>query len=419
MKIFGLEIRRKEKREVTIGPSTSVGLPWGGTSSSLFAANAMKLSAVYRCVDVRSDSIATMPQDVFVKKGGEWIKDDGNVAHSLLNVQPNPSCSSFTFRKTLMAMVDLNGNGYARIHRDYVGNPVKLELLTGSITMYMKPDLSVYYEYLDGYAGSITLIDGDDMIHVTNFSYDGLLGVSVLTHAANITGLAASADGQAKGFYSSGANLSGIISVPGKIDSDRAKALKDSWGAAFTLNSNTGVAGGVAVMEGGAEYKSVQVNPKDAQMLETRAFNVLDICRFFGVSPIKAFDISTSTYANVESYQLGYITDTITPISRKIENEFNRKLFRPSQRNKTKIILDINELMSADLDTQANYYSQMLQCGAFTPNEIRRKIHNPVIKDGDTSYIQVNLAPVGQKPESEQNKNTGVKIDNDDKVSTT
>lgn len=405
MKIFGLEIRRKEKREVTIGPSTSVGLPWGGTSSSLSAANAMKLSAVYRCVDVRSDSIATMPQDVFIKRGGEWIKDDGNIAHSLLNVQPNPSCSSFTFRKTLMAMVDLNGNGYAKIHRDNVGNPVKLELLTGSITMYMKPDLSVYYEYLDGYTGSITLIDGDDMIHVTNFSYDGLLGVSVLTHAANITGLAASADGQAKGFYSSGANLSGIISVPGKIDPDRAKALKDSWGAAFTLNSTTGVAGGVAVMEGGAEYKSVQVNPKDAQMLETRAFNVLDICRFFGVSPIKAFDISSATYANVESYQLGYITDTIAPLARKIDNEFNRKLFRPSQRGRIKTELRVKYLMSSDLDTQSNYFTKMFQIGAYSPNDICREINQPGSPEGDKRYVQANLVELGKEATNEQNKN--------------
>ena len=413
MKIFGVEIKKAEKRQVTVGPSTSLGLPWGSGASSLSSSNAMKLSAVYRCVDVRSDSIATMPQDIFVRKGDQWIRDDSHFAYPLLNVEPNRSCSAFTFRKTLMSMVDLDGNGYARIHRDEVGNPVKLELLSGNVTMYLKPDLTVYYE-VSNYNDRSYLVDGDDMIHVTNFSYDGLLGVSTLTHAGNITGLASSADGQAKGFYSSGANLSGIISVPGKIDPDKAKALKDSWGAAFTLNSTTGIAGGVAVMEGGAEYKSVQVNPKDAQMLETRAFNVIDICRFFGVSPIKAFDISSATYANVESYQLGYITDTITPLAIRFDNEFNRKLFRPSQRGRVKTKLRVRYLMSSDLDTQANYYSRMFQLGVYSPNEIAAEIDMPPYPKGDKRYVQVNLTELGKEPEPSQNKNTNVVKDKED-----
>src|SRR5512139_748142 len=136
MRIFGLDIRRvKEERTITIGPSNNLGLPYGGTTTTLSAAEAMKLSAVYRCVDVRSDSIATMPQDIFVRRKGEWVKDDDHFAYSILNISPNGSCSAFTFRKTLMASVDLNGNGYAWIHRDPVGNPVKLELLSGSVTM--------------------------------------------------------------------------------------------------------------------------------------------------------------------------------------------------------------------------------------------------------------------------------------------
>src|SRR4030042_2484904 len=233
------------------------------------------------------------------------------------------------------------------------------------------------------------------MIHIKNFSYDGLLGVSTLTHAMNITSLAASADGQAKGFFSSGANLSGVLSFPGKIDPIKAAALKKAWGEAFALNSLSGQAGGVAVMEGGAEFKSVSVNPKDAQMLETRAFNVIDICRFFGVSPIKAFDISSATYANVESYQLGYITDTITPLARKIDNEFNRKLFRPSQRGRMRTELRVKYLMSSDLDTQSNYYSKMFRLGVYSPNDICKEINVAGSEQGDKRYVDLNLGELG------------------------
>lgn len=403
---FARKPKEVEERSLIVGPTTAVGLPYGGLATNLSAEAAMKLSAVYRCVDVRSDAIASMPWDVFVyNRSKEWIKEEFHFSYDLLNVQPNPSMSKFDFMKTLASMVDLNGNGFVQIKRDERGNPVSMILLTGEVTMYIKDDYSVYYESHDTYTSRSEIIAGEDMIHVKNFSYDGLLGVSTLTHAGNITALAASSDGQAKGFFSSGANLSGIISVPGKIDAQRAAMLKKSWGETFALNNTTGIAGGVAVMEGGAEFKSVQVNPRDSQMIETRQFNVIDICRFFGVHPSKAFDLTASTYSNVESYQLGFLTDTMTPFKKKFENEFNRKLFRPSQRTRTRLSLDINELLSSDLDTQANYYSKMVQCGAFTPNEIRRKVKQPLIANGDSSYVQANMVPVGERPLPEQNKN--------------
>jgi HK97 family phage portal protein len=416
MKILGYEFRKlpnKEERQVKIAPTTSIGLPYAGLNASLSAEQAMRLSAVYRCVDVRSDSIATMPWDVMVfNKQKEWVKDTFHFSWNMLNTEPNPSMSKFDFMKTLTAQVDLNGNAYVQVIRDSMGNPASLILQSGIVTMYVRDDYSIYYEVLESYSNRGLYVAGEDMIHVKNFSYDGYLGVSTITHATNITGLAEAADGQAAGYYKNGANMNGVLAVPGKVGADKAEQLKKSWMDSVGYNSATGVGGGVVVVEGGVVYTPIQINPKDAQMIETREFNVVDICRFFGVSPIKAFDMSSSTYASVESYQLGYITDTVTPLARKIENEFNRKLYRPSQRNKVKVALDIEELMSADLDTLGNYYTKMIQCGAYSPNEIRRKRKMPLIPDGDKSYVQVNLAPVGQKPEPIQNKNTGVKDEN-------
>jgi HK97 family phage portal protein len=407
MRIFGYDIsKHREQRTITIGNTNSIGIPYSGTAATLSATQAMKLSAVYRCVDVKSSDIGAMPWDIFKYRGDmEWVKDDTHFSYSMLNIEPNPGCSSFTFWKTFTAKVELEGNAFARIFRDDMGDPVQLELLTGGVTMYIRDNLSVYYIHTHPYTNQDQYIDGEDMIHVLNFSYDGLLGVSTLTHAMNITSLAASSDGQAKGFFSSGANLSGIISVPGKIDETKATALKAAWGAAFSLSATTGIAGGVAVMEGGAEFKPVSVNPKDAQMLETRTFNVIDICRFFGVHPSKAFDMSSSSYASAESYQLGYITDTMTPLARKIDNEVNRKLYRPSQRKKTKAILRVREMRSADLDTLANYYSKMSMLGVYTPNDICRELNLPLDPKGNKKYVQVNLTELGKEPVPVQNKN--------------
>jgi len=186
--------------------------------------------------------------------------------------------------------------------------------------------------------------------------------------------------------------MSGILTVQGKLTPEKAKSLKDSWAAAF--NYTSGMPGGIAVMESGLEFKPVTVNPKDAQMLETRKFNVVEICRFFGVSPSKVFDNENLTYSNIESFQLGFLTDTISPLDSKIEAEFNRKVLRPSKRLKSKLNLSIDELLRANMDTKANYYSKMFQIGAYSPNRIRDKVGEPRTSGGDKSYIPLNLIPV-------------------------
>jgi HK97 family phage portal protein len=409
MKIFGYNIS-KEQRSVNIAPTNSYGIPYGGLSASLSSEAAMRLSAVYRCVDVKSNDIATMPWDIMVYNDkNEWVKDEFHFSYNLLNSQPNPSMTKFDFMKALWSKVELDGNAYAEIKRDTSGNPIGLVLLNGAITMYVRGDWSVYYDFEEDYSHRAVRIEGEDMIHVKNFSYNGLQGVSTITHATNITSLAASADGQAKGYYVNGVNMNGIITVPGKITPTNATALKTSFKEAVAYNSTTEVGGGVIVLEGGADFKAIQISPKDAQMLETRQFNVVDICRFFGVHPSKAFDTTVNSYGTAESYQLAYITDTMTPCKTRIENEFNRKLFRPSQRDRIKLNLDIKKLRSADLETLVAHYSGLFQCGVYSPDDICRELGLPIDPNGKGGrrYVQVNLAELGEKPEPVQNKNNG------------
>ena len=186
--------------------------------------------------------------------------------------------------------------------------------------------------------------------------------------------------------------MSGILQTEGRLDKDKAKDIKNSWAEAFNITS--GNPGGIAVMEGGLTFIPVTVNPKDAQMLETRKFNAVDICRFFGVHPSKVFDDSNLTYSNIESFQLGFITDTVTPWDCKIESEFNRKIFRPSKAIKKRLNLNINELLRANLDAKANYVSKMFQCGGYTVDEVRRDAGNPPIEGGNKAYVPMALIPV-------------------------
>ena len=135
------------------------------------------------------------------------------------------------------------------------------------------------------------------------------------------------------------------------------------------------------------EFKPITVNPSDAQLLETREFNVIDICRFFGVSPVKAFDLSKSSYSTVEATNLSFLTDTLSPLLEKIELEFERKIYKPSEKESIDVRFDTSRLLRADKQSLANYYSTLFNIGVVSPNEIRREIDLPSIEGGNNHFV--------------------------------
>lgn len=149
------------------------------------------------------------------------------------------------------------------------------------------------------------------------------------------------------------------------------------------------------VIEGDSmEFKPISINPADAQMLESRKFSVIEICRFFGVSPIKAFDTTASTYNNIEQANLSFLTDTLSPLIEKVENEFNRKLFRPSEKKIYSVQFNVDSLLRGDLAAQSEYFSKLFQIGVLTANDIRKKLNMAPIPGGDIAFVQSSLLPI-------------------------
>ena len=129
-------------------------------------------------------------------------------------------------------------------------------------------------------------------------------------------------------------------------------------------------------------------------MLETRQFNVIDICRFFGVSPVKAFDLSKSSYSTVEATQLAFLTDTLAPLLENIELEMKRKVFRPSERSYVEVKFDTSNLLRADKAAQATFMKTMYEMGGMTPNEARRMMDMPKVKNGDQPLVNNAVVPL-------------------------
>lgn len=382
---------RKKKEQVEERSSSFDYLMFNG-SGSYSTNKAMLLSTVYRCVEVISDSVAQLPLEPYkLDSNGYRIKFKSHPTYRLLNSEPNERMTRFTFIKTLIVSTLLKGNGYAYIERDEVGNAKALHYIPSELVTIIPPktlkDNLVY-----SVTGLSNMIEACNMIHILNFSYDGINGISTLAHAKNTLGLASDSEAHASGFFKGGANLAGILTVQSTLTSKQKQDLKTSWQNAFS--PTIGTPNGVAVLEGNMEFKPITVNPEDAQLLETREFNVIDICRYFGVSPVKAFDLSKSSYSTVEATNLSFLTDTLSPLLEKIELEFERKLYRPSEKESIDVRFDTSRLLRADKQSLASYYNTLFNIGVVSCNEIRKEIDLPAIDGGDSHFVQVNLMEI-------------------------
>lgn len=359
-------------------------------SSTTFTNNkALLLSACYRCVEVISDSIAQLPCEPYrIDSDGCKIKFTKHPTYNLLNREPNQNMSKFTFMKTMVVSMLLTGNAYALIERDERGNAKALYYIPTELVTVLKPQTitdTISYSI----TGMKNVVEDCNMIHILNFTSDGYEGISTLAYARKTLGLAMDAEANAEGFFKGGANVAGILKCNSPLATKQKESLKSSWNSAF--NGSTGTPNGIAVLDADLDFQSVTVNPSDAQLLETRQFNVIDICRFFGVSPVKAFDLSKSSYNTIEQMQLAFLTDTLQPLLEKIECEFQRKLYKPSEKDNITVRFSTAPLLRADKQSQANYYNTLFQMGVMTINEIRRELDLPHLENGDTSFVQVNV----------------------------
>ena len=339
--------------------------------------NSLTLSAVYRCVELISDSVAILPIDIETKDG-KYLPN-----HQLYQVFDNRDnlLDKYTFIKMLIQSVLLKGNGFAFINRYQDGSVKSLRFLeSGDVTVnYNKETGKLYYT---APLISKKQIEAVNMIHLKKFSYDGVNGISVLSFASNSVKNSKNTEQSASDFFSNGRNLAGILKVNSPLTPQQTKDIKNAWNETYTNNGQ-----GIAVLQGNMDFQPISVSSADAQMIESRHFNVTDICRWFGVSPVLLGEEGGSQYNVVESLQREFILHTLLPYVKMIEEEFNRKLLKLSEINDINIKFDIEFLLKANKKDEAEYLVALSNNGLLTPNECRLQLGYQPIEGGDKLHI--------------------------------
>ena len=373
MKWFG---KKQEKRDNTVNEPQiySAALPF----SLLYKQNnATSLSAVFRATEIISDSIAMLPIKVKINNGKH--KDEVE-SHPLYIAFDNNLISKYTLMKLLISDVILKGNGYALIERAQDGTVTGIRYCEpGNVTVnYNSVKQTLNYK-VSNFAGKI---EPCNIIHLVKNTKDGINGISVLNYANRTINLANSTETAANNYFSNGCQPSGVLTVQGQLSSKQRDDIRNSWNQ---IQGGTG--GGLAILQGNMTYQPISKSSSDSQMLETRLYNVQDIARFFGISPILLGDLSHSSFSTLEAIQNSFLLHTLQPYITMVENEFNRKLLKPSERKNLEINLDETYLMKTDKTATASYYSTMLQNSVLCVNEVRKELGLSEIEGGDKHFV--------------------------------
>lgn len=351
---------------------------------------AMKLSAVNRCVECISDSMAKLP--IYVMDG----KTREHLNHPLLELlerRPNEAMTPTVYKKLMEANRLLHGNGYAAILRSAANaRPVELlPLPSECVTPWMDERGRLWYLYTDPRTGQRRRLSQWDVLHYKAYTQDGINGISVLSRAKEVVTAARAAQQYEGKFYSHGAQPSGVLSVEGRLEKEAKDRVREEW---EKVHAGVDKAFRVAVLDLGLKYTPISVSQKDAQFVESKAVSVEDIARFFGV-PLNKLMAGKQAYNSNEQNATDYVMNTLHPIVSQCEEEDTYKLLFDSELARG---LQIRRNMMAELrgdtNTRAAWYKVAREIGVYSVNDICDLEDIPRVPGGDTRNASLNYVPL-------------------------
>lgn len=354
----------------------------GGPASSGVAVTqetAMRMSAVYGCVRLLSDSVAGLPLQKFVKEDGERRQ----IAMDAWLKKPNREYTRFRFWQETMTGLLLDGNSFARLIRTSSGGVVAAWPLWPPSVIVDRDD-----EGMRRYRMAGEYFTDWDILHIHGLTLPGhLRGLSPVGDyvAKNAVGLGIAAEEYAAGLFANGAMPGGWIEAPSVKSEEEAKRLKQRW------KEQQANAHEPAVLSGDAKWHTEAFQPEATQLVESRGFQVEEICRIYGVPPhmVASVERSTSWGTGIEQQGIQWVTYSLRPWLERIEQTLEFLLL-PSRDAEVFCRFNAEGLLRGDLKSRLEAYEVGIRASMYTPNRCLAKEDEPPYEGGDVHYSQMN-----------------------------
>lgn len=382
------------------------------------SSEALKISAFYRAVDLRSDSIGRLP--VTVKDLNARREVEGHYLGRVLWERANEAMTPFVYKKLVEYQRLVLGNAYVWVYRDRNGRPVELlPLPPGTCKPYIQPDNGkLWYIATNPKTGEPYRLDPMDMLHYKGFSTDGIEGRSLLAQAARTLRVAESRELYERDMYLNGGRPSGVLKttadLSGKEDIEREDGTKISYKDTVReewerVHSGPGNAMRVAVLDNALEYTPIAMSNSDAQFVESKTISVADIARFTGV-PLYLLFTGKESFESNSANGIEYVKYTLQPAVTQYEEEDSGKLLTASERERG-LWLPRNMMaeLRGDSASRREWYKAMIEIGAFSVNDVRRLEDAPDVPGGDERRASLNYVPLEDWPELSRQRAAGGK----------
>lgn len=368
------------------------------TGRAVSAEGSLAQVTVYSCVRLIAESVGMLPIILYrrLERGKERATE--HPLYSILHTLPNPEMTPIELFETVTGHLCLWGNAYCEIEYDGAGRRRALwPLRPNRMTVEVNANNEREYEYMLPDGKSVR-IPRWRIWHVRGWGTDAWCGKSPITVARESIALALATQEYGARFFGNDSRPGGILVHPGKLSKDTAGKLKAQWEAAHSGLSNSHR---VAVLEEGISWQQIGIPPEDAQFLQTREYQDVQICTLYRVPPhmVGITDKSTSWGSGIEQQALGYQTFTLLPYTTRICQSITRDLLSASERNTLFAEYLTAALVKGDIKTRYESYAIGRNGGWLSVNDVREAENmNPV--DGGDEYLQpMNMQPVGQEPE--------------------
>jgi HK97 family phage portal protein len=360
--------------------------------------SAMQLSAVWSCVKLLAETVASLPINVYkITENGRKV-DKNNDLQLLFSGKVNRYQTKVEFFETVILNLVINGNAYCLIQR--FGDKIVglLPLMADQMRVTLMPDGSVTYEYYQD--AGVTVFSEKSIWHLKLMG-NGIIGLSPLDHQKRTLGIAQAAENAVTKIYKNGAKPSGVLSLDKYLTEPQREQIRNKFYSLANGNQDR-----LMVLEGGMKWESVSLSPQDIELLASRQFQISEICRWYGVPSVMVNDTSSTTVwgSGIEQIVAGFYKITLRPILEKIEASIVANLITGTQRE---VEFDFNALTRGDQKSRYESYRIGIHGGFLMPDEARIAEGLPAADGGDRLYIQgatVPLADAGLEGNADGNQ---------------
>ncbi|KFC87645.1 phage portal protein [Hafnia alvei] len=365
---------------------------------------AMQLTAVFGCVRVLAESVGMLPCSLYEQLDRGSKKAIKERLYKLLSVKPNGYMTPQEFWELLIACLCLRGNFFA-YKVMALGEVVELlPLDPGSVVAKLNSQWEPVYQVTFPDGSSDTLSQ-KEIWHVRIFTLDGLNGLSPIAYARQAIGLGMATEEHGSRLFSNGAVTSGVLETDQTLSDEAFNRLKTDFEDRHQGLSN---AHKPMILEMGLKWNQISLSAEDAQFLETRKFQLEEICRIFRVPMHLVQNTDRATFNNIENLGIGFINYSLVPYLTRIEQRINLGLVKASKQGQLYAKFNVGALLRGDMKSRFEAYATAINWGMYSPNDcLELEDRNPR-PGGDVYLTPMNMTTkptdsAKPKPQEEPN----------------